>query len=86
MQKDMGSFGGKHIDDNDSPGGTTSMITFGDIDEKAGEDPGRVEQDSARALIGQQSADRPMRASVCLGEPPGPSGNLCRVGAVGQSW
>ena len=41
MQKDFGSFGGKHIDDNDSPGGTTCMITYGDIDEEGGEDPGR---------------------------------------------
>ena len=31
MQKDFGSFGGKHIDDNDSAGGFTSMVTYGDI-------------------------------------------------------
>ena len=27
----IGSFGGKHIDDNDSAGGFTSMVTYGDI-------------------------------------------------------
>ncbi|KAI0688827.1 hypothetical protein C8Q76DRAFT_803288 [Earliella scabrosa] len=31
MKKDFGNFGGKHVDHNDSPGGFTSMITYGDI-------------------------------------------------------
>ena len=38
MKADFGSFGGKHVDGHDSPGGFTSMITFGDIAED--EDPG----------------------------------------------
>ena len=31
MKEDLGSFGGKHIDDHDSPGGYTSMITYSNI-------------------------------------------------------
>ena len=30
MKEDFGSFGGKHVDEHDSPGGFTSMITYGD--------------------------------------------------------
>ena len=38
MKTDFGNFGGKHVDHNDSPGGFTSMITYGDIADD--EDPG----------------------------------------------
>lgn len=38
LKKDFGSFGGKHLDDNDSVGAYTSMITCSDIAED--EDPG----------------------------------------------
>ncbi|KAI0730681.1 hypothetical protein C8Q76DRAFT_690725 [Earliella scabrosa] len=38
MKADFGTFGGKHVDHNDSPGGFTSMITYGDI--APDEDPG----------------------------------------------
>ena len=31
MQQDFGSFGGKHIDEHDSVGGITSMITYSDL-------------------------------------------------------
>ena len=33
MQAEFGNFGGKHIDDNDCPGGITSMITYSDLDD-----------------------------------------------------
>ncbi|KAI0744320.1 hypothetical protein C8Q80DRAFT_1272880 [Daedaleopsis nitida] len=38
MQKDLGNFGGKHLDHNDSEGGYTSMITYSDLAED--DDPG----------------------------------------------
>lgn len=38
MQQDLGSFGGKHLDHNDSEGGYTSMITYSDLAED--DDPG----------------------------------------------
>ncbi|KAI0709813.1 hypothetical protein C8Q76DRAFT_798600 [Earliella scabrosa] len=31
MQQDFGSFGGKHVDEHDSVGGITSMITYSDL-------------------------------------------------------
>ncbi|TFK78861.1 hypothetical protein K466DRAFT_441144, partial [Polyporus arcularius HHB13444] len=33
LKIDLGGFGGKHIDDNDSAGGVTCMITYSDLDE-----------------------------------------------------
>ena len=55
MQKDFGSFGGKHVDEHDSPGGNTAMITFSDIDEDAGEDPGRFIVGDLGVAVGKSS-------------------------------
>lgn len=38
LKKDFGSFGGKHVDENDCPGGFTCMITYSDV--APGEHPG----------------------------------------------